>query len=238
MLCLCTQDRLSLRYESDDCKERSSPERQRQTQSSSSQIGGCLARCRHSFFDWWRLRCGGLRRRIAPDQRLRFVSATATCRSGSPGVQACGVQDGKNISTLARQSRTRPGLYRSDFSRRQWIVRSRRFMVRASARQRVPRHASEALCARGNDLDESVHYGARTVRWRRHCSHSSELREETRLASSGSPLWSGLACAPQSFGVVWLHLSGRTRQNSQRNYGRSDCAVAKRAWHGGNYPDL
>src|SRR5437660_7161929 len=37
-----------------------------------------------------------------------------------------------------------------------------------------------------SDLDESVHYGARTVRWCRCCAYSFELRRETRLATSGS----------------------------------------------------
>jgi len=53
----------------------------------------------------------------------------------------------------------------------------------------------KAVCARGNDLDEGVHYGTRTVRRRRHCAHPSKLRRETRLAAPGSPIWSGLASA-------------------------------------------
>src|SRR4029434_2768809 len=70
----------------------------------------------------------------------------------------------------------------------------------------VPWLGIEALCSRGNDLDEGVHYGTRTVRRRRHSAHPSNLRRETRLAPPGSPLWSGLASAAQPFGVVWFYV--------------------------------
>src|SRR5215468_10961402 len=101
-------------------------------------------------------------------------------------------------------------------------------MVQTSPPLRVSWLASEALCARGDDLDESVHHGTRTLRRRRHCTHPSKLCRETRLAAPGSSLWTGLARVAQPFGVVRLRLSGGARQSPRRSYGRSDRAVAKR----------
>ena len=62
------------------------------------------------------------------------------------------------------------------------------------------------MCAGGNDLDEGIHHGTRTVRRRRHCAHPPKLRRETRLVTPGStfgPDWRVLLSQLVLFGYIY-----------------------------------
>src|SRR5262249_60145798 len=98
-------------------------------------------------------------------------------------------------------------------------------MVRPRARRRRAGRAGETLRARGNDLDEGLHHGTRTVRWRRHRAHSSLLRVRYRLAAPGSPVRSRLAGITQPFDPVRLHLSRGTRPGPRDDHGEFDYAA-------------